>query len=171
MHMSEPKAKLLIVDDEPGITLILGELLKHEAEIHVANNGKEALPKILTESYDAVLSDINMPVMNGFDLLAQIRHNGIETPFVFLTGYGDKDKTLEALRLGATDFLDKPVDPETVIDVMVKAIKLGQAIKETEKETEKLYNDVSIPADAKIKLKKMKQSILMMKISHRIYTK
>lgn len=165
-------SKLLIVDDEPGLTKILSLLLKDDVnEIQIAKNGKEALALIRAGDFDAVLSDINMPEMNGLDLLANVRQMNMEIPFVFLTGYADFENTREALRLGATDFIQKPFNPESIIEVMKKVIELGQLQKMIEAETESLYNKSDIPSDTKLKLRKMKQSILLMKLSSSIYKK
>ena len=163
---------LLIVDDEPGLVNVLTQLMEdHAMEIHVASNGKEALEKIKTGAYDAVLSDINMPEMSGLELLARVRQTSLETPFVFLTGFGDKEKTIEALRLGATDFLDKPFDPEIVINVLRKALELGHMMKVIEGEMEKLYTSSEIPVDRRLQLRKMKKSLVMMRHAMNIYKK
>jgi DNA-binding NtrC family response regulator len=164
--------RLLIVDDEAGIIDILTKILTPNVrEIAFASNGIEALEKIKTETFDAVLSDINMPKMDGLELLARVRAAQMEIPFVFLTGFGDREKTREALRLGATDFLDKPFEPETVIDVIGKALELGQTMAAVEAELENLYTSSEIPADKRIKLRKMKQAVVMMRYSVEIYKK
>jgi YesN/AraC family two-component response regulator len=170
--MGLPKGRLLIVDDEDGIRKILSEILRQSASsIQTASNGKEALALIKAGSPDVVLSDINMPMMSGLDLLAQVRSMGVETPFVFLTGYGDKEKAIEALRLGATDFLEKPFNPDVVIEVIGKAFELSQAMKEVEENTEKLFSSLNVPADEKIRLHKMKQAVIMMRKAMKIYTR
>lgn len=165
------KGRLLIVDDEDGIRNILSEILRESASsIQTASNGKEALSLIKAGLVDVVLSDINMPVTSGLELLAQVRSIGMETPFVFLTGYGDKEKAIEALRLGATDFLEKPFNPDFVIEVIRKAFELSQAMREVEEKTEKLFASLDVPADEKIRLQKMKQAVTMMRKAMKIYT-
>lgn len=169
---STNKGTLLLVDDEPGIIEVLGKILKQTADtIDTAADGAEAFEKLKTGHYDAVICDINMPVMNGLDLLARVRSVQLQTPFVFLTGYGDKEKTREALRLGACDFLDKPFEPDVVIEVMSKALELGRMIREVEEELESFYTSDSIPADMKIRLRKIKQAIVMMRPTIDIYKK
>jgi YesN/AraC family two-component response regulator len=170
--MAHLKGRLLIVDDEDGIRNILSEILREFASsVQTASNGKEALSLIKAGSVDVVLSDINMPVMSGLELLAQVRSMGMDTPFVFLTGYGDKEKAIEALRLGATDFLEKPFNPDVVIDVIGKAFELSQAMREVEEKTEKLFASLDVPADEKIRLQKMKQAVTMMRKAMKIYTR
>src|SRR4051812_43168740 len=102
------KPSLLIVDDEELILEILLEALTPlHVECHTATNGREALAFLAKTRPHAVLSDIHMPEMDGFELLANATALGVEVPFVFLTGYGDKEKAITALRLGALDFLEK----------------------------------------------------------------
>jgi CheY-like chemotaxis protein len=168
--MNSAKGSLLIVEDEARIREILSEILaEYSTQVQVASNGKEALGLIKAGTVDVILSDINMPVMNGLELLAQVRSMGMETPFVFLTAYSDKEKLTEALRLGATDFLDKPFNPPTVIEVIRKAFELSQAMKEVEQKTEELYASVNVPADERIRLKKMKRAVVMMRRAMKIY--
>lgn len=163
---------LLIVDDEPSILKILTLILsKSVTHIQTASNGKEALEILNSGTIYAVLSDINMPVMNGLELLFHVRDRGMDIPFVFLTAYADKEKSVEALRLGATDFLEKPFEPETVIEVIRKVLELAAAMKEVELETEGLYTANNIPIDQRHRLQKMKQAVLMMRRTAKIYTK
>ena len=170
--MPNPVGHLLIVDDEEDIQEILSEMLsKSAAIIRTASNGHEALSIIKSGAVDAVLSDINMPDMNGLELLFQIRNLHMDVPFVFLTGYADKVKSVEALRLGATDFLEKPFEQETVIEVMRKALELGIAIKDVAAETETLYMSQNIPPDQRLRLKRAKQAVMMMSRITKIYGK
>jgi YesN/AraC family two-component response regulator len=118
--------RLLIVDDEPDIREILREsLASHIDMIFEAANGEEALEKLKTVSVHAILSDVNMPKMSGLELLKQLRAQGDSTPFIVLTGFGDKKMVIDALRLGAFDFLDKPWTETDIIDVVERAIQLG----------------------------------------------
>ena len=122
-----PTGKLLIVDDEIEIIELLTNVLKASVkEIHTAKNGQEALEKLKTEHFDAVLSDINMPKMDGLNLLKQIRNEGIQIPFVILTAHGDKKLAIEALKLLAYDFLEKPWEDEELITSINRAIRLGR---------------------------------------------
>lgn len=121
-------ATLLIVDDESFLRKVLvARLQDFGARILEAENGEEALKLIKTEVIDAVLTDIVMPKMDGLELLAKIREMGLMTPVVILTGVGDQTRALTALRLGASDFLDKPFESSVVREVMSRALKLGIA--------------------------------------------
>jgi DNA-binding NtrC family response regulator len=120
------KGKLLIVDDEKDIHEILEVMLTDVVtEIEHAFDGKEALEKIIAGNFHTVLSDINMPKLNGLDLLKEVRTQGHHVPFVILTAFGDKEKAVEALKLGAFDFLDKPWEEENLKDVVGRSLELG----------------------------------------------
>lgn len=117
---------LLIVDDEEDVRIVIKDAL---AELNIqfdeASDGEEALQLISKKNYDAILSDINMPRMNGIELLRLVRNKGYSTPFVILTAHGDKNLAVQALRLGAFDFIDKPWDPADLVAVISKAMELG----------------------------------------------
>ena len=120
---------LLIVEDEPDVREILSLQLRSRVDfIASAGNGKEALGLMQDYEFHAILSDINMPIMDGLTFLEELRKEGNPIPFVILTGYGDKEKTIKALRLGAFDFLDKPWDQATLFQSVEKAIELGQSL-------------------------------------------
>lgn len=150
--------ELLVVDDEPEILNILeavateqrvlidGEAL--DVRVTKAANGLEALELIQARWFDAILSDINMPKMNGLDLLANIRGLGKEVPLIFLTAFGDKEHAVRALRLGCYDFLDKPFDMDRLRDVLHRALESGFRGREIEREVElRLANLASLPAE------------------------
>ncbi len=169
--------KVLLVDDEVDLLDILKmdmESLGYEAL--TANNGQEALnimKKVKEGSLwvNAVLSDINMPVMNGLVFLRELRALGLETPFVFFSGYGDKEKTIEALRLGALDFLEKPYDPDTLISTMKKASELGSMMKKIEEELDALVKNRNIPTAEVDKFKKVQREMLKVKMMNEVYIK
>lgn len=162
--------RVLLVDDEVDLLDILKmdmESLGYEAL--TANNGQEALNimkkvKEGTLWINAVLSDINMPIMNGLIFLKELRALGLETPFVFFSGYGDKEKTIEALRLGALDFLEKPYDPDMLMATMKKACDLGTKMKKIEDELDALVKDRNIPAAEVEKFKRVQREMLKVKM-------
>lgn len=166
------KGSLLIVDDDSDFRTALAEMLQnHGITVKTASNGNEALALLSAPAVDAVLSDINMPDMNGLELLFHVRESGLDLPFVFLTGYADKERTIEALRLGAIDFLEKPFDAKQLVEVISKALELGIAMKEIAAETEKLYISAEIHLEERQRLQKMKLSILKMRVTKQIYGK
>jgi len=119
--------KLLIVDDETDIREVLVDSFRGtDLEVYTASNGEEALKLAQQHRFDTILSDLNMPVMDGMTFLRQLRKAQNLTPFVVLTGHGDKQAAIEALKLNAFDFLEKPWELEALKDVIAKAIELGQ---------------------------------------------
>ena len=109
-------AKVLIVDDEKGIRDSLELLLKDEGyKADSAADGEEALQKIKSENYDVVISDIKMPKLDGIELLQKASDVSPDTFFIVMTAYASVNTAIEALRLGAYDYLIKPVEFEDVI--------------------------------------------------------
>ena len=128
-------ATLLVVDDDTELLDVLTDEVKLFVKtVHKAKNGKEALDVIQRGGIDAVLSDIRMPVMDGVALLGSLREQGIDTPFIVLTGHGDKPMVVECLRLGANDFLDKPWKHDLLENAVRRAISSGQKMRSLEDE-------------------------------------
>jgi DNA-binding response OmpR family regulator len=104
---------LCVEDDRDMASLICEELVDRGFEVRAAFNGRDALAAILEEPPDLVLSDVGMPGMSGFELLERLttmEPRFERMPFVFLTALGDHDSELKGWRLGADDYLTKPVD-------------------------------------------------------------
>lgn len=138
------QTKILIVDDEEDLREVLEyQLSSLGAKIVLAANGREAFQLIQSSRFDAILSDITMPEMTGLDLLARVRGAGFDMPFVILTGFGDKTKAVEALRLGAFDFLEKPWDQETLVSTMRIAVEYGEKLRLLGEEMENLANTMA----------------------------
>ncbi len=115
------KGNLLIVDDEPLLVQSLLFSLKRSADkILTAGNGEEALSVILTNEIHCILCDINMPVMNGVDLIKKLRADKYDVPFIFYTGHGSHELMLEAVKYGAFEFLNKPL-----LDGLVEVVERG----------------------------------------------
>jgi len=116
---------LLIVDDEPLILEILKFRLKKLAdEVFLASNGVEALEQLKLNQVHCVICDINMPKMNGVQVIRNIRAQGNEVPFIFYTAHGNHEYMLEAAKYGAFDFLSKP-ELEGIEDVVRHALHVG----------------------------------------------
>lgn len=130
---------LLIVEDDPQLRELICESLEMvEARIVTAFDGQDALEKSLLFSKDlvAVLSDIKMPRMSGIEFLRKLREQHIDVPFVVFSAYGDKLSVIEALRYGAMDFLDKPVDIKHLRSVILRALDLGIKMRELDQATD-----------------------------------
>jgi DNA-binding response OmpR family regulator len=112
--MSEaPKKILCIEDDRETAALIAEDLVERGYEVTLAHDGRQGLAAILRTMPDLVLSDISMPAMSGFELLERLvalAPRFARMPFVFLTALTDRDNELKGRRLGADDYVTKPID-------------------------------------------------------------
>ena len=102
---------ILIIDDDVAVTnYLMVFLMQSETfEPTVINESLEVPPLLEQETFDIILLDMDMPNLSGIDLLKLIRENGIETPVIVLSGVNDADLAVKALKLGAFDYLTKPV--------------------------------------------------------------
>ncbi len=111
----EKQARILVVDDEPSVCVALKAVLVREGyEVLTAHSGAEALQIIARTPVDLALLDLNMPGMDGLQLMSEIRHRWPETVLIILTGYGTLESALGALRYGAHDYLLKPSSPADI---------------------------------------------------------
>jgi CheY-like chemotaxis protein len=109
---------ILVVDDEPDVADLFRQRFRHEAHqgtyvMHFATSGEQALDRLAGEiqpTLIAVLSDINMPGMDGLELLGEIKQRRPDLPVMMVTGYGDDEQRRRASELGAFEFITKPVD-------------------------------------------------------------
>ena len=118
-------AMILIVDDDPALLQALPEALSlrmPEVIIDTVDTAKAALECIRQIDYDAIISDIKMPGMDGLALLKEIRALRPETPTLLITGHGEHDLAVQALRGGAYDFIQKPIDREYFVASLKRAI-------------------------------------------------
>lgn len=112
--MSEPDKRILCVeDDRETAALVVEELVERGYTVDIAYDGHQGLAAILKHAPDLVLCDINMPLMSGFELLERLvalAPRFLRMPFVFLTALADRDSELKGRRLGADDYVTKPID-------------------------------------------------------------
>ena len=130
---------ILIVDDEEIIKDSLSFILKKEGyEVEEASNGKEAYDKILKKPFSLVITDLEMPVMKGTELIEKIVTLDIQTSVIVITAFGSLDTAITALRNGASDYILKPVDFD---ELLIKVNKLFE-IKELLLENKILRNEI-----------------------------
>lgn len=114
-------SKILLVDDDAELTNLLAELLSLEGfDIHVVHNGQEALTELELQTYDIILLDIMMPVLNGIETLKQLRQK-LTTPVLMLSARDDDIDRVLGLELGADDYLPKPFNDRELV-ARIKAI-------------------------------------------------
>ena len=127
-------SKLLIIDDERGIRNTLREILADEGyEVDVAENGKQGLEMAQQKAYDLIFSDIKMPEMDGLELLSSLKSGDepSDTPIVMISGHGDVETAVQALKLGAYDFLLKPLDLNRILITTKNALESKNLRQET----------------------------------------
>jgi len=112
----KPEQRVLIVDDDPIVLKSLGKMLEMNGySVGCAADGRTALEMIERNGHDVILSDINMPEMNGFELLEKVRERSPESAFIIITGYGTIEDAVNAMKLGAYDFVTKPINDEEIL--------------------------------------------------------
>ena len=117
---------VLIVDDDPALLQALPEALQMRMTgltVDTAQSGAVALDRITARDYDAIVTDIKIPGMDGLELLAEIRTHRPDTPTLMITGYGEHDLVVQALRAGAYDFIRKPIDRDYFVGPLRRAIE------------------------------------------------
>jgi len=114
---------ILIVDDEKNIRLTLSQALETlGAEIDTAATGEEALTKLKEKEFGLILLDIRMPGMDGMEVLHRLREIRPDIRIIMITAYGTIESAVEAMKLGAVDFLQKPFDPEEIRELVSRVM-------------------------------------------------
>ena len=102
--------KILVVDDEEGARDLFHTILTDEGyDVSLANGGEEALTLFKSIPFNLVITDIKMPVMDGLQLLQEIRKMGSKTDVIMVTAYGEVESYLKAMSLGAAEYINKPI--------------------------------------------------------------
>jgi len=125
--------KILIIEDEEPIRRVLIRILTEEDssyEVDEAFDGKEGLRKINNNNYDLVLCDIKMPKMDGIEVLESIKVSNKTLPFIMLTGHGNVSTAVEAMKLGAYDFISKPPDLNRLLNSVRHALENKSLVSE-----------------------------------------
>jgi DNA-binding NtrC family response regulator len=123
--LERESVQVLIVDDDSALLKALPETLQLRMSgitVDTANSAAAALDQIAAHDYDAIVTDIKMPGMNGLALLAEIRRQRPDTPVLMITGHGEDVLTIQSLRSGAYDFIQKPIDRDYFVTSLQRAI-------------------------------------------------
>ncbi len=119
--------KILVVDDEPSILRLIAALLANAGyEVVKADNGSVAKDLIASGGYDLVISDIEMRPVSGLSLLEFAREKWPSMPVLMITGYGDADTAVDALKLGAFDYITKPFKVDELLVTVKRALAVGE---------------------------------------------
>lgn len=151
---------VLLVDDEPEILEILTDFLELKNHtVTTAANGREALELVLAEnSFDIAFSDIKMPEMDGLTFLEKIRSNEVQLPVILVSGQGDLESSIRALKLGALDFIVKPVYLKT-LDEALRKIENALAAERETVTAQELVKDQSLTLSCSSQLGQIRQII------------
>ncbi len=116
--------KVLLVDDEEEFVSALSErLMLRGIEVDTALNGEEALARLTEKEFEVVILDVMMPGLGGLEVLKQIKSTHPTTQVILVTGHGATREGIEGMRLGAFDYLIKPVDIEEMLEKMKEAVR------------------------------------------------
>ena len=124
--------KILVIDDERSIRNSMKDILQYEGhEVVLAENGMERLVSVKSEKPDIVFCDIKMPKMEGIEVLERIKEFSADTPVIMISGHGTIDTAIEAIRKGAYDFIEKPLDLNRILITIKNATDKHLLIHET----------------------------------------
>ena len=139
-------AHILIIDDEKPIRASLREILEYEGHIvDEASDGMEGVIAASKRDYDAVFCDIKMPKMDGIDVLDMFQSKDISTPVIMMTGHGTVETAVSALKKGAFDFIQKPLDLNRILLSLKHATEKVELVAETKRLRRKVHNSKSHP--------------------------
>jgi DNA-binding NtrC family response regulator len=131
MTMSQPKLDLLFVDDDDELRAGMVNYFSHfEHRIAEAPSAEAAIDRLQHKAFNVIVSDMVMPGMSGIELLERIKGDGSDTEVILLTGEGTIEKAVEAMKLGAYDFLTKPIRMKQLEAIVQKAAESGRIRKE-----------------------------------------
>ncbi len=129
--------RVLIVDDDPALLHALPETVRTRMEdvsVETTDTAREALKRIADSDFDAIITDIKMPGMDGLALLSEIRTLRPDTPTLLITGHGEHDLAIQALRGGAYDFIQKPIDRDYFVASLSRAVQVYQLKRQVEEQ-------------------------------------
>ncbi|WP_306640264.1 sigma-54-dependent transcriptional regulator [Sanyastnella coralliicola] len=157
-------AQILIIDDEASIRSSLREILEYEDyKVEEAENGKEGIQKIQDGKFDLIFCDIKMPGMDGIETLERIRLMEVETPVVMISGHGTVETAVEALKKGAWDFIEKPLDLNRILVTLRNASDTSALVEETKtlkrKINKQLSSNIIGESEAIMEIKKMIETV------------
>ena len=144
--------KILLIEDEDPIRRVLSKILTEENENYIlteAEDGKSGLDKISKTNFDLVLCDIKMPKMDGIEVLKKVKQKYGSVPFIMLTGHGNIETAVKAMKYGAYDFIPKPPDLNRLLTSVRNALERKELVVENKKLKRKIADKYKIIGDSK----------------------
>jgi len=146
--MDEGIGRVLVVDDEPGIRNLLQRTVEEAGySVVTAASGQEALDKMSEITVDLAMLDIKMPGMSGIEVLRQVSINWPDTCVIMVTGIGDAQTAVEAMKLGAYDYITKPFNPNDVVPAIQRAFQQRDVRREEEQRRHRIEEKVREQSD------------------------
>src|ERR1700730_10560742 len=122
---------VLVVDDEPNMRRVLEIMLRKAGhEVFVAGNGREALAVLRNNPVDLVITDMRMPEMDGMELLTRLRKDGVDVPVIVITAHGSIESAVEAMKYGASDYILRPFDIDTLELAIVRVLTEAEVVRQ-----------------------------------------
>jgi len=143
-------AKILLIDDEKSIRKSLREILEFEKyKVEEAEDGSQGLAMASAENFDLILCDIKMPKLDGMELLNKLNEQNIDSPIVMMSGHGNIETAVEAVKKGAYDFLAKPIDLNRLLVTVRNAIERTGLVSETKTLKKKISKSYEMIGESK----------------------
>jgi FixJ family two-component response regulator len=143
--MSPAKPAVYVVDDDPSVRVAMERLLKSVGlTVKTFASAREFLDQATPEWSGCLIVDLRMPGMGGLDLQDQLSARKVSLPVIFLTGYGTVPASVRAMKAGAVDFLEKPVDDQTLLDAVHTALERDRGARRNQAEMQGLRQRLAI---------------------------
>jgi DNA-binding NtrC family response regulator len=125
------KKKALVIDDEQIVLESVSALLTDEGfEVDVSLDGRQGLDWAIERNYDVVLTDIRMPDIGGMKVLRDVKRINPTLPVIMITGYASVESAVQAMKLGAVEYIEKPFEPEQLLDAVSRALGISKEAEE-----------------------------------------
>ena len=130
----ESPTRILLIDDEPAILRLYQQLLTRKGyQVVAVEEGKKAEQILEEEEFDAIVADILLPGLNGIELLALLREKGYKLPVILITGAPGLETAIQAIKLGAYEYLTKPIDNQQFLKAVERVVAFQRLVKEKER--------------------------------------
>src|SRR5262245_51007557 len=124
--------RILLIDDDESIRKVIGYMLEEKYAAETAATAAEGLGKFRSQRPDLVLTDIKMPKMSGIELLSELKSIDPSVPVIILTAFATVETAVEAMKLGAADYLTKPISRDELLMTIEKTLKMSRLERENE---------------------------------------
>src|SRR5438445_9421131 len=141
--------RVLVVDDETAIREAIRMTLEYEGyRVDEARSGQEGIDKAVKTPYDAILLDIKMPVLDGIEVLENLKEQRVAAPVVMVSGHGDISTAVECTKRGAFDFLEKPLNRDKLLLSVRNAVRTQQLEEEVDELRERAERDFQLVGES-----------------------